>query len=149
VDIPDVLIPHWPSGFDAWEGFATLVIIGLFKVDRGLMMMRRARVIDRLGWSIIIFDLTMGGLFLISMFWSLYPSTAFRPWFPRLTVLALLITTVWQWFEIRRASAVRVDLVAAGANGGSVYHPDVDTYSGIERRVGPDDRRGYVAAEDY
>jgi hypothetical protein len=73
VDIPDIFVPRWPVGFDAWEGFATLVIIGLFKVDRGLMMMRRARVIDRLGWSIIIFDLTMGGLFLISMFWSLYP----------------------------------------------------------------------------
>jgi hypothetical protein len=113
------------------------------------MMMRRARVIDRLGWSIIIFDLTMGGLFLISMFWSLYPGTAFRPWFPRLTVLALLITTVWQWFEIRRASSVRVDLVAAGANGGSVYHPEDDAYEGVERRVGPSDRRGYMAAEDY
>jgi hypothetical protein len=124
VDTPNALVPHGPSGFDAWEGFLTLLIIGLFKLDRGTIMYRRARVIDRLGWSIIAFDWVMGGLFVVSMFWSLYPDTRYGPWLPRAIVLLLILTTVFQWWEIRRASTARVDLVAAGANGGSIYHPD-------------------------
>jgi hypothetical protein len=148
VEIPDFLIPHWPSGFDAWEGFLTLLIIGLFKLDRGTIMYRRAKVIDRLGWSIIVFDWVMGGLFVVSMFWSLYPGTRYAPWFPRVIVLLLLVTTVWQWLEIRRASSVRVELVAAGANGGSIYHPD-ESYPAVDRRTGPPDRRGFVAPQEY
>jgi hypothetical protein len=142
VDIPNALVPHWPSGFDAWEGFFTLLIIGLFKLDRGSIMYRRARVIDRLGWSIIVFDWVMGGLFIVSMFWSLYPDTRYAPWLPRAVVLLLILTTIWQWLEIRRASAVRVDLVAAGANGGSVYRP------ADEPPILTDRRRWYRRAED-
>jgi hypothetical protein len=142
VDIPSALVPHWPSGFDAWEGFLTLLIIGLFKLDRGTIMYRRARVIDRLGWSIIAFDWVMGGLFIVSMFWSLYPDTRYAPWLPRAIILLLISTTIWQWLEIRRASTVRVDLVAAGANGGSVYRP------ADEPPVLTDRRSWYRRAED-
>jgi hypothetical protein len=138
----EIITPHWPSGFDRWESFLTLVIIGLFKLDRGTIMYRRARVIDRLGWSIIVFDWTMGALFLISMFWTLYPDTRYGPWLPRAIVLILLVTTIWQWLEIRKASPVRVDLVAAGANGGTVYRPDDDP------PIITDRRKWYRRAED-
>jgi hypothetical protein len=137
----EIITPHWPSGFDRWESFLTLVIIGLFKLDRGTIMYRRARVIDRLGWSIIVFDWTMGALFLISMFWTLYPDTRYGPWLPRAIVLILLVTTIWQWLEIRKASPVRVDLVAAGANGGTVYRPADDPPIITDRRNGLPGRR--------
>jgi hypothetical protein len=137
----EIITPHWPSGFDRWESFLTLVIIGLFKLDRGTIMYRRARVIDRLGWSIIVFDWTMGALFLISMFWTLYPDTRYGPWLPRAIVLILLVTTIWQWLEIRKASPVRVDLVAAGANGGTVYRPADDQPILTDRRNGLPGRR--------
>jgi hypothetical protein len=134
----ELITPQWPQGFDAWESVVVLIIIGSFKMDRGRIMHHRARFIDQLGWSIIMFDVVFGGLLLLSIVWAFYPVTSLGPWLPRIGSLLLVATAMWQWRCIRKAPQIRVDHVAAGdtvdqvINGGPVTQ---------DRRVGPPDRR--------
>jgi hypothetical protein len=133
----ELITPQWPQGFDGWETVVVLAIVGMFKMDRGRIMHHRARFIDRLGWSIIVFDVVFGGLLLLRILWSLYPETALQPWFPRVGSVVLVSVAMWQWRLVRKAPQVRVDQVAAGdaAATASPVYPEID------RRQGPPDRR--------
>ena len=132
----ELTTPHWPEGFDRWESFVTILLLALFKIDRGTIMRRRAPVIDAFGWSIIIFDWVFGAVFMISVFWTLYPDTRLAPWGTRVTVAALLVVTLWQWAMVRRATQDRVELVASGVTNGNHWQP-----GDPERRTGAADRR--------
>lgn len=134
------LYPHWPVGFDAWEGFIVLVALGLFKFYRGTTLKRRSEHVDRFGWSIIIFDWTFAVVFGVSIAFNLYPELRTHH-VSRVLLGLLLAVTIWQTLEVARAQPHRVREAMGGRNG-IVPEP---TYPEIDRRNGEPGRR----ADDY
>jgi len=135
--MPDWIIPNWPVGFDAWLSLLTLINVGQMKIYRGCVMEVRARMIDQLGWSIILFDLVFGILFMLAAIWTLYPELMFTTWMNRFDLIALNLITAWQTILIHRATTRRIQRSV----GPEIAHTAVPIYRGPERRVGPADRR--------
>jgi hypothetical protein len=113
VNIPD-LDPTWPSGTQAWLAFALILGMGLFKLDRGLLMKRRAAYVDRFGASVITFDLVFGATLLVSTVTVLFPRLRTFDVIFWLTIAPLFVVMAWQWVEIRLASRDRVHVAMAG-----------------------------------
>lgn len=134
--MPDWITPDWPVGFDAWLGLLTLINVGQMKVYRGCVMEVRARMIDQLGWSIIVFDWVFGALFLLAAIWTLYPGLMFTTWMNRVDLIALNLITAWQTILIHRATSRRI-----ARSVGPETPAAAGMYRGPERRVGPIDRR--------
>lgn len=135
------LDPTWPHGAHVWASFTLLVLLGLFKLDRGTIMLRRARYVDRFGASIITFDLVFGVTFLFSSLRMLYPPLARNDVLFWATLVPLFAAMTWQWIEVRIAIAQRLEVALAGATAEHDQWEPGDP----ERRVGPADRRRSVA----
>ena len=116
----DDLIPTWPIGFDRWESVVTLILLGLFKLDRGGILKHRSAYIDRFGWSIIVFDITFGLAALHAVLVSLYPGLFLNIWQTRIATAVVVVAVLWQWWEVRTAPYQRVHEAMAGATNG---HP--------------------------
>jgi len=134
------LSPHWPQGFDEIEAFVVILTLTCFKVYRGTRMQRRARYIDRFGWSIIIFDYAFGIVFCLSFLYMLYPGLHVSAWQSRITLMLLLAATVWQAFEIHVAEDRRVQAAAAGDRSLDDSDPPT-SYNEPERRSGYERRK--------
>jgi hypothetical protein len=100
------------------------------------MMKRRASFVDRLGWSIIVFDLVFGITSLLTVLWVLYPAAEIHPWVGRVAVFTVLVSIIWQWWEIRHAPQPRIELAMSGS-------PNGDWDGKTERRNGEPGRRNY------
>ena len=134
------LSPHWPQGFDAIEAFAVVFTLTCFKIYRGSRMQRRARFIDRFGWSIILFDYAFGLVFFLAFVYTLYPGLHVSVWQSRISLIILLAATIWQAIEIHVAEDRRVQAAAAGHRSSDDYDPPT-SYNGPERRSGRERRK--------
>lgn len=136
-DLLEAITPAWPTGFDAWEGFITLLLLAIFKQVRGTLMQHRARYIDRFGWSIILYDYVFAVVFFTSCLFILYPGLNVTPWVGRVLLTLLIMATIWQLTEILRAAPPRVDAAAGGVIREPEWSPDLgERRSGIDRRKG-------------
>lgn len=134
------LSPHWPQGFDEIEAFIVILTLTCFKVYRGSRMQRRARYIDRFGWSIILFDYAFGLVFFLAFLYSLYPGLHVSYWQSRLALILLLVVTIWQAVEIHVAADRRVQAAASGDRSLDDSDPPT-SYNGPDRRSGHERRR--------
>jgi hypothetical protein len=139
----DDLRPTWPTGFDHWELVVFLILTGLLKLYRGSILLKNSEYIDRLGWSIISWDFLLGAYAATIALWSFYPET-YNLWWQRAIVGVAACVAFWQALEVRIADRGRVTRVM-----GSSVEEVALTYPDVERRLGPPDRRGYVAPGDY
>jgi hypothetical protein len=112
------LIPTWPVGFDAWEGFTVLLVLGVLKLTRATVMKSRAQSVDRLGWSILIFDVVLGVFALQLLFRALYPGIPHDLWVGRIATAVVIVVALWQVVEVVTAQPVRIETAMSGpANG--------------------------------
>jgi hypothetical protein len=112
------LIPTWPIGFDAWEGVLALLVLAVMKLTRATVMKRRATAIDRLGWSILVFDVVFGLVALVAVLRVLYPAIGADLWIGRITTTSLIVVALWQVIEVVTAQPVRIETAMSGpANG--------------------------------
>jgi hypothetical protein len=112
--------------------------MGLFKLDRGTTMRRRAVYVDRFGASIITFDLVFALTFIAGSIETLYPALAQNEVVFWATLVPLFLAMVWQWIEIRLAPHERIVVSMAGPNAETTWKPgDPDRRSGKERRRNP------------
>jgi hypothetical protein len=141
------LIPDWPAGFDAWEGVLALLVLAVLKLTRATVMRRRATSIDRLGWSILVFDVVFGVVALVAVLRVLYPSIGADLWIGRITTTSLMVVALWQVIEVVTAQPVRIETTMSGpANG---YQNHTRPYSGPERRdLSVPGRRNYDQFSD-
>lgn len=104
--MPDGLV--WPHGFSGWYDVLLLLMLMLFKLDRGTTMWRRSRFIDRLGASFIASDFTIGLAYGVALMWTLYPPLAgdLERWMVR-TVVSVVLG--WAWIQMRLATSDRID----------------------------------------
>ena len=127
------LIPTWPAGFDDWESVVTLLLLGLFKIDRGGILKRRSAYVDSFGWSIIIFDITFGLAALHAVLVSLYPGLLLTIWQPRIITAVVVAVVIWQWVEVRTAPYQRVHEAMAGATNGTSSSRPSSTKESLDR----------------
>jgi len=126
------LTPTFPTGAHDWAAFILIVALGLFKLDRGTVMARRARYVDRLGLSFIVFDLAFSVTFLLNGASILYPDYTSRSavfWF---TFVLLFSAMAWQWIEVRIAAGQRIHAAVSGTTEiGDTWEPgDPDRRNG-------------------
>lgn len=100
----------WPHGFGDWYDVALLLMLALFKFDRGCTMWRRSGFIDRLGASFIASDFAIGLAYGVALTWTLYPPLAdeWARWVVR-TVLSVVLG--YAWVQMRLARPARVQRV--------------------------------------
>jgi hypothetical protein len=134
----DDLIPTWPPNYDRWEAMIALLIIAVLKIVRGTIMKRRSTSVDRLGWSIILWDWVFATAATLQVFWTLYPGTLLSPWFTRVNTGAIAVFALWQLYEVLVAQSDRVDRAVSGTTNGAWQPDDADrrhTYRRAEDRA--------------
>jgi hypothetical protein len=135
----EILSPTLPTTLITWFHIVALALVGSVKLFRGIVMQRRARVIDFFGWSIIMFDYVFGTALIIGTLWSFYPGAHHR-WFDLMTTGALVIVAIWQGYTIFTASENRLDraLVSTQELTLGEMEPGWENGNNIEeRRKGP------------
>jgi hypothetical protein len=103
-----IIIPNVPPAKMAVFDIVTLGVLAMFKLDRGRLLKRNANYIDRFGWSIILFDLGFGIIFLGAVVRTLYPALESTQAHVGSTLL-LFALAMWQWIEVRSADWHRVN----------------------------------------
>lgn len=131
---PAWLTPAWPDSFDDQELLVYVLFYALMKSDRGSVMQRRARRIDRFGWSLILFDRVHGAAFFVIAARIMYPEVFGSPWILRVTFAVLIAVTVWNWIEVRMADWQRLDRAVGHRNQRPERSGQRDRRSGHQRR---------------
>jgi hypothetical protein len=112
------LVPNFPDSYTAWDGLTTLLFLAVFKLFRGTRMKRRSRYVDRMGWSIIIYDLIFGAVFAFASIWTLYPQLYGGVWTDHIVNAILKVITAWQFYETWNAPEPRVEAAISGTVNG-------------------------------
>jgi hypothetical protein len=133
-NIPDLLIPAWPHGTHAWIGFVLILVMALFKLDRGMLMYRRATYVDPFGASIITFDLVFAATFFFVDLEALYPGLKTTRGVFWVTLVPLSLAMLWQWAEIRLVEHERIVVSMGGPETDGWQPGDPDRRNGLPGR---------------